>query len=57
MIPKDIRKVVGVPPYTVPNNICWNDPMFAQALRRKYGDKFDELVAEAKELREKALDK
>ena len=36
---KDVRMLLGLPPYDGPTNICWNDNYFAHSLKIKYGEK------------------
>lgn len=35
---KDVRQLLGLPPYDHPANFCWNDNYFAKSLDSKYGE-------------------
>lgn len=35
---EQVKKLLGIPPYNEPSNICWNDNYFAKSLRVEYGD-------------------
>lgn len=35
---KDIKILLGLPPYNSPSNYCWNDNYFAASLNSKYGE-------------------
>jgi hypothetical protein len=38
-----IRRLLGLPPYDQPSNICWEDAYYAKSLEQKYGKTIDEL--------------
>ena len=42
----DIMKLLGLPPYDGPSNVCRNDPHYARWLEEKYGKDVDKLIKE-----------
>lgn len=42
----DLKKLLGIPPFNTPNNICWNDPYFRVYLERYYNKTIEQMRKE-----------